>query len=319
MPLYNPPATGSGIAIGDGVQDSTPTWVLFISSGGQLAGSNNLTFDSNNDTLTVTGSADAPRLVLKGHSSQNSNLQEWQASNGAVRAHIAGDGTPHFPDDAAAYTQRVGLNSSASGVWSAAFGRNATANASSERAAAFGSLASADFDHATALGAQATAGAIGAVAIGSTSSAVGANSFALGRACSVTHVGTACVGFAVSSAADYELRFGTGSAASGVVAPLLNLVGASSTTGNVPLFSLVTSWTDSTHASRASRVTFGAYYTDTFQEGMRIEGNNGATGGVKISFYGVASIDRQLLATGTGATVDDVITTLQNLGLLRQS
>jgi hypothetical protein len=239
MPLYNPPATGSGIAIGDGVQDSTPTWVLFISSGGQLAGSNNLTFDSNNDTLTVTGSADAPRLVLKGHSSQSSNLQEWQASNGAVRAHIAGDGTPHFPDDAAAYTQRVGLNSSASGVWSAAFGRNATANASSERAAAFGSLASADFDHATALGAQATAGAIGAVAIGSTSS--------------------------------------------------------------------------------AARVTFGAYYTDTFQEGMRIEGNNGATGGVKISFYGVASIDRQLLATGTGATVDDVITTLQNLGLLRQS
>lgn len=39
----------------------------------------------------------------------------------------------------------------------------------------------------------------------------------------------------------------------------------------------------------------------------------------KIGFHGVAPVARQLLATGAGATVDQVITALQNLGLLRQS
>lgn len=45
-----------------------------------------------------------------------------------------------------------------------------------------------------------------------------------------------------------------------------------------------------------------------------IESN--ATG---IGFYGVAPVARQVLATGGGATVDQVITALQALGLLRQS
>jgi len=39
----------------------------------------------------------------------------------------------------------------------------------------------------------------------------------------------------------------------------------------------------------------------------------------KIGFHGVTPVARQLLATGAGATVDNVITALQNLGLLRQS
>lgn len=39
----------------------------------------------------------------------------------------------------------------------------------------------------------------------------------------------------------------------------------------------------------------------------------------KIGFHGVTPVARQLLATGAGATVDSVITALQNLGLLRQS
>jgi hypothetical protein len=39
----------------------------------------------------------------------------------------------------------------------------------------------------------------------------------------------------------------------------------------------------------------------------------------KIGFHGVAPVARQLLATGGGATVDQVITALQTLGLLRQT
>ncbi len=39
----------------------------------------------------------------------------------------------------------------------------------------------------------------------------------------------------------------------------------------------------------------------------------------QIGFYGVSPISRPTLATGSGATVDDVITALQNLGLVKQS
>ncbi len=41
--------------------------------------------------------------------------------------------------------------------------------------------------------------------------------------------------------------------------------------------------------------------------------------GAKVGFYGVAPIARATLATGGGATVDNVITALQNLGLVKQS
>jgi len=41
--------------------------------------------------------------------------------------------------------------------------------------------------------------------------------------------------------------------------------------------------------------------------------------GNKIGFYNVTPIDRAVLATGVGATVDNVITALQNLGLVSQS
>lgn len=38
-----------------------------------------------------------------------------------------------------------------------------------------------------------------------------------------------------------------------------------------------------------------------------------------VGFFGVAPVARPLLATGAGHTVDDVITALQTLGLVRQS
>lgn len=44
-----------------------------------------------------------------------------------------------------------------------------------------------------------------------------------------------------------------------------------------------------------------------------------AGGAARISFYGVSNVARQLLATGAGHSVDDVITALQNLGLVKQS
>lgn len=48
-------------------------------------------------------------------------------------------------------------------------------------------------------------------------------------------------------------------------------------------------------------------------------GSVGGSSGEKIGFFGATPIVQPLLATGTGATVDNVITALQNLGLVRQS
>jgi len=50
----------------------------------------------------------------------------------------------------------------------------------------------------------------------------------------------------------------------------------------------------------------------TITTAMRVLGN-------KIGFYNVTPVARQVLATGAGATADDVITALQNLGLVSQS
>jgi len=44
-----------------------------------------------------------------------------------------------------------------------------------------------------------------------------------------------------------------------------------------------------------------------------------ASASEKLGFFGVTPIAKPLLATGAGHTVDDVITVLQNLGLVRQS
>jgi len=74
-------------------------------------------------------------------------------------------------------------------------------------------------------------------------------------------------------------------------------------------------WNDATHASRKADLVLTAYDTSE-REGLRIRG---AGSEPAIGFYGVAPIERATLATGAGASVDDVITALQNLGLVKQS
>jgi len=74
-------------------------------------------------------------------------------------------------------------------------------------------------------------------------------------------------------------------------------------------------WYEATHATRKADLVLTAYDTAE-REGLRIRGAGSAPA---IGFYGVAPIARALLATGAGASVDDVITALQNLGLVKQS
>lgn len=99
-------------------------------------------------------------------------------------------------------------------------------------------------------------------------------------------------------------------------AALIQLQGQSSTTAGVAQAEVDTAWNDSTHASRSADLILRAYYTTTAREGLRIRGSSSD---VQLGFYGVTPISRAVLATGAGATVDNVITALQNLGLVKQS
>jgi hypothetical protein len=90
----------------------------------------------------------------------------------------------------------------------------------------------------------------------------------------------------------------------------------STTTEDQDAGRLTYEWVTATHASRASRGKLSAYYTTTEQEAIRWDGD---TAGLKLGFYGVAAVARQVLATGAGASVDNVISALQALGLVKQS
>lgn len=91
----------------------------------------------------------------------------------------------------------------------------------------------------------------------------------------------------------------------------------SSTTEDQDAGRLTWQWATATHASRASKGQLSAYYTTTERPAITW----GADSSVALlSFYDVTTpIARQVLATGAGATVDDVISALQALGLVKQS
>ncbi len=104
-------------------------------------------------------------------------------------------------------------------------------------------------------------------------------------------------------------------------AVLLQLQGISSTSTVREQANVDTAWNAidgaaGTDATRSADLILSTWSVTTAQEGIRIRS---AAAGVRLGFYGVTPAARQLLATGAGATVDQVITALQTLGLLRQS
>jgi len=91
----------------------------------------------------------------------------------------------------------------------------------------------------------------------------------------------------------------------------------SSTTENQDAGRLTWEWDVATHAVRASKGQLTAFFTSTEHKPVTWGANSG---GALLSFYDITTpIARQVLATGAGRTVDDVITTLQALGLVKQS
>lgn len=93
-------------------------------------------------------------------------------------------------------------------------------------------------------------------------------------------------------------------------------LGTSSTTSNTQIARIAWSWNVNTHATREGALTL--YASDYGGERNLFRGVANGTE-PEIGFYGVAPVARQLLATGVGATADDIITALQNLGLVKQA
>lgn len=76
-----PNPTGGG---GGGSPGGSDTQVQFNNSGA-FGGDSGLIFNKTNDTLSILGSADAKRLLLKAHSSQTANLFEVQDASSNIR------------------------------------------------------------------------------------------------------------------------------------------------------------------------------------------------------------------------------------------
>lgn len=89
----------------------------------------------------------------------------------------------------------------------------------------------------------------------------------------------------------------------------------SSTTVDTTQARIAASWIVATHATRTSRLALSAYDTAE-REGIRIDSDGAAA---LLGFYAHAAVAQQVLATGAGATADNIITALQALGLVKQS
>lgn len=107
---------------------------------------------------------------------------------------------------------------------------------------------------------------------------------------------------------------GAGVGAAGLGAGIL-FQAESTTTIDTTQAAIEASWIVPTHASRTSRLVFKSYDTAA-REGIRIDSDGSAA---LLGFYGHTAVAQQLLATGAGATVDNIITALQALGLVKQA
>ena len=166
--------------------------------------------------------------------------------------------------------------------------------------------------NATAIGNGANVTASNALVLGNTSVSVGIGTTAPAttlhalKTDAVTNAVTNIVTVGHNTSGAAAAGFGTG----------LVLNAQSSTTAGQSAALIAASWIVATHASRTARLALSAYDYGGAREGVRIDTDGSAA---LLGFYGHAAVAQQVLATGAGATVDDIITALQNLGLVKQS
>jgi len=111
----------------------------------------------------------------------------------------------------------------------------------------------------------------------------------------------------------HNLSSGTGTTSLGTA---IRMQGNSSNSGARDMGRAYWKWTDAADATRNAEGHLSAFYTTTERDCIAWGANSTDP---LLGFYGVTPIARAVLATGAGHTVDDVITALQNLGLVKQS
>lgn len=107
--------TGGG---GTGAPGGADTHVQFNDTG-SFGGESAFTYDKTNDTLSLIGSADAKRLILKAHSTQTSPLLEAQDSTGATKLQVSGSGYVSMGTTASTHyldISQVGNSTSRNGI-----------------------------------------------------------------------------------------------------------------------------------------------------------------------------------------------------------
>lgn len=267
-------------------------------SGANPSWASRLTYASSGTILTITDGAttDVP-LVVNAVTSQSGNLQQWKV-NGSQVAAIGADG--HLG---------IGISPSSTYLVDAVGSGTVTQRIrTSTNNYAFLALETS----------------VASMAIGVTSGVMfflptGTTSFV---PFSLTSGGATTLGTIGMSVSPLTVIANSGTTplivrgATSQSAPLLQLQGQSSTTAGRAQAEVDTAWAVDTDASRSADLILRAYYTTTAREGLRIRGGSSD---VQLGFYGVTPISRAVLATGAGATADDIITALQNLGLVKQS
>lgn len=283
------------------VPPGSDTHVLF-NDGGAFGADAGLTYAKATDRLTVAGGLVAPSMRP---ASNSTTALQWQNAAGA--AVVTADTTNGRMGIGVTPSESLHTsgNLKIDGIFVYLNG-NLFANANGSTDIILGSNLGRNFYFRTASGANRLAMLSASGHVG-----VGLNPIPLTQFdCQDTNAGTGAVQNAITMRSTNSGTPGTGFGV-GFRAGL-----KSSTTDNSAAGRLTWEWTTATHASRASRGKLTAFYTTTEQEAVTWDGD---TGGLKLGFYGVTPVARQVLATGAGASVDDVITALQNLGLVKQS
>jgi hypothetical protein len=209
------------------------------------------------------------------------------SGSGGSRHTIVGHGANSSGESFRTDNTAVGYGASANDSFATAFGASATAQ---QRSVAFGYSASSQGE-GVAIGSNATTFAgLGGIAIG-----------------------------AVATAAKGQVVLQPDTNSTGTTAKTCNVfLQAYSATTIRNIGVILSEWADATDATRAGRLTLGAYSVTTHQEGVRVEAN---AAGVRLGFFGGAAVAKPAVtgSRGGNAAFASLLSHLAALGLITDS
>lgn len=279
----------------------TDTYVAYWTGTDTLSGDAGLTYSASTDTLSLVGSVDGKRLILKEYSSQTDNILEFQNSSGNATTVVQPGGHLKFGNTIS------GLETNAARFGARIFDNYLDIVGIAPTASSSGGRVLKVYDVVECGRFQGSAGD-GYLVFNRASAAHGIYFGENGDSGDVFFRGTGRV--TVSTSGDqFDGRFTIAPATSsqkvlivrGVssqTGQLVQLQGRSSTTEGREQMEIDTAWADSTDASRKARGLFRVWDTAA-REAMRIEASGSAA---MIGFLGASAVARQTTYTQTYST-----------------